>query len=127
VFVNGSLGYIIEFHDTSGFPIVEFDDGSLCVITPHLWEKTKGESKVVIGSFEQLPLRHAWAITIHKSQGQSFDDALINMGSGAFAAGQTYVALSRVRTLDGVHLSRALRESDVFIDPQVERFVNSMT
>jgi ATP-dependent exoDNAse (exonuclease V) alpha subunit len=78
---------------------------------------------VPIAEFQQLPLRLAWAVTIHKSQGLTYDEVVIDMGRGAFSPGQTYVALSRVRSLDGLYLTRAIRQQDVMVDANVLRFM----
>jgi ATP-dependent exoDNAse (exonuclease V) alpha subunit len=75
-----------------------------------------------VGSFSQLPLKLAWAITIHKSQGQTFDKLVLNLEGGAFTAGQTYVALSRCRRLEGLYLTKAIQIRDVKTDPIVHRF-----
>jgi ATP-dependent DNA helicase PIF1 len=80
----------------------------------------------VVGSFKQYPLKLAWAITIHKSQGQTFDDVIIDMGFGAFAHGQTYVALSRCRTLGGIALKRPIEKSDIIFDDRVYNFQKSL-
>lgn len=76
----------------------------------------------VTGLFQQFPVKLAWAITIHKSQGQTFDELHIDLGAGAFAHGQLYVALSRCRTLDGITLTRPVRYDDVIFDDQVFGF-----
>ena len=76
-----------------------------------------------LAEFQQIPLRLAWAVTVHKSQGQTYDEVVIDMGRGAFSPGQTYVALSRVRSLDGLYLTRAIKMSDVMVDQDVLRFM----
>lgn len=88
-------------------------------------EKKKIEEKV-IGSFEQYPIRLAWAITIHKSQGQTFNRVYIDLGSGAFAHGQTYVALSRCTSFDGIKLKRPVEKRDVIFDPRVYNYTKIM-
>jgi ATP-dependent exoDNAse (exonuclease V) alpha subunit len=77
---------------------------------------------VVTGSFRQYPIKLAWAITIHKSQGKTFDKVIINLGYGAFAHGQAYAALSRCRSYEGVYLNAPLRYSDIILDPRVRDF-----
>ncbi|MEL6124397.1 MAG: helicase C-terminal domain-containing protein, partial [Bacteroidota bacterium] len=84
-------------------------------------EKKEVEAEV-IGSFEQYPLKLAWAMTIHKSQGKTFDKVFIDMAGGAFEFGQTYVALSRCRTLHGVQLKSALSMDDVLVDQRIVDF-----
>lgn len=76
-----------------------------------------------VGRFTQFPLKLAWAMTIHKSQGKTFDRVVIDLGSGAFAHGQSYVALSRCRTLEGITLRRPLSERDLLLDPDVREFL----
>lgn len=122
--VNGSLGTVshLERHEIR----VEVD-GEEVEVTPEKWENMRFqydmlEDKIeseTIGTFLQYPLKLAYALTIHKSQGQTFDRVMIDMDRGAFAHGQTYVALSRCRTFEGVLLSRPIRMQDILFDEEV--------
>lgn len=78
-----------------------------------------------IGSFRQYPLKLAWAITIHKSQGKTFDKVLLDLGGGAFEHGQLYVALSRCRTLEGIVLRNPIRPNDVITDERIISFYDT--
>ncbi|MFE6996612.1 ATP-dependent RecD-like DNA helicase [Microbacterium sp. NPDC057659] len=126
--VNGSIGTVTRI--LGGSVRVELD-GEEVDVEPAVWERfryaynpgTKTLSREVVAEFTQFPLRLAWAVTIHKSQGKTYDRAVIDLGSGAFAPGQTYVALSRLTSLDGLYLSRPLRPSDIRVDPDVTRFM----
>lgn len=100
-FVNGSLGEVIGFDKTSDYPIVKLNNGKKVTILPDAWELRDGDKKR--SSLTQLPLRLAWAITVHKSQGMTLDAARINL-ERAFVEGMGYVALSRVRSLDTLSL-----------------------
>ena len=99
-----------------------------------MWERfryaydpaSKSLTREIVAEFTQFPLRLAWAVTIHKSQGKTYDRAVIDLGSGAFAPGQTYVALSRLTSLDGLYLSRPLRPSDIRVDEDVRRFMREV-
>lgn len=112
-YVNGSLGIVTGFDEDSGYPEVELRSGRRIIITPETWELHDGEKKRA--SISQLPLRLAWAITVHKSQGMTLDAARIDLRK-AFVEGMGYVALSRVRRLDALSLAginrMALRVSE---------------
>ncbi len=100
-YANGTLGTIIGFERGTGYPIMETYDGREIPIAPTDWAVEEGGK--VRAKISQIPLRLAWAITVHKSQGQSLDAAAMDL-SRAFEYGQGYVALSRVRSLSGIHL-----------------------
>ncbi|HMZ23437.1 MAG TPA: helicase C-terminal domain-containing protein, partial [Saprospiraceae bacterium] len=106
-------------------------DGKEVTVTRASWdmvrykldENDNGKIKPeVVGSFEQFPLKLAWAMSIHKSQGQTFDRVILDMEGGAFEFGQTYVALSRCRTLEGIVLKRPLKPRDIMVDQRVVDF-----
>lgn len=102
-FVNGSLGKVVDFANKAGarLPVVEFNSGRQVLIEPDSWDLTENDAKVA--SVTQLPLRLAYAITIHKAQGMTLDKAKINLAK-AFTPGMGYVALSRVRRLEDLYL-----------------------
>ena len=135
--VNGTIGTVVDL-PSSGGVVVEVD-GENFDVGRSTWEKVRYEIDeqfdealgrvkevlvaVPLAEFQQIPLRLAWAVTVHKSQGQTYDEVVIDMGRGAFSPGQTYVALSRVRSLDGLYLTRAIRMSDIMVDADVLRFM----
>lgn len=87
--------------------------------------KTKKIDETVLGSFTQYPVKLAWALTVHKSQGLTFNNAIIDLGHGAFAGGQTYVALSRCRSFEGMTLASTIADRDIFVNPSVTHFARS--
>lgn len=100
-YVNGSLGIVKDFEETTGYPIVEFRSGRTVTMAPETWELRDGDKKRA--GLSQVPLRLAWAITVHKSQGMTLDAARVDLRK-AFVEGMGYVALSRVRRLDTLSL-----------------------
>ncbi|MGO2660397.1 ATP-dependent DNA helicase [Mycetocola reblochoni] len=125
--VNGTIGTVVKIDGNVHVDV----DGNVVEVEPVTWEKhrysyvasTKELRKGIVADFTQFPLRLAWAITIHKSQGKSYEQAIIDLGSRAFSPGQVYVALSRLTSLDGLYLSRPLRPSDIIVDADVQRFM----
>lgn len=132
--INGSIGKIIDIFDAgynSKAIQIELAGGERVEVEPFKWEifhfyydedSDRIRSKV-IGSFRQFPLKLAWALTIHKSQGKTFDRIIVDIGRGAFCHGQLYVALSRCRSLEGVILKRPISRRDVLMDPRVSEFM----
>ncbi len=107
-YVNGTLGVVEDFEDLTGYPEVRLHNGKLVVASPETWELRDGDKKRA--SITQIPLRLAWAITVHKSQGMTLDAARIDLRK-AFVEGMGYVALSRVRSLDTLSLAGINRMS----------------
>lgn len=127
--VNGDIGTVHEL----GPDFIKIElKGAVYQVEPHVWEDVRYEFNAltqklepkVKGFFKQYPLKLAWAITIHKSQGLTFDNIYLDIGRGAFAPGQTYVALSRCRSLSGVHLKKDICVKDILCDPRVKQFFN---
>lgn len=135
-FVNGTIGKVIELQTDKIFiEIIKDGQKEIIDVDPVEWESVKYFSDAVnpknieqevIGTFNQYPLKLAWAITIHKSQGKTFENVIIDLGSrGAFAHGQTYVALSRCTTLDGIILSTPIKPQDIMVDPRIIDFLEA--
>ena len=126
--VNGTLGYIDSIDDEE---ITVNIDGKIHSVPKETWnkiqyvlnEETNTLDEKVVSSFTQFPLKLAWAITIHKSQGQTYNTVAIDMGYGAFAHGQTYVALSRCKTLEGIYLNRKISREDIIVESKIIDFM----
>ena len=140
LWVNGTIGIVTALEEEAVWVEIKVDVGGKEMIEglPELmrvervtWDSLRyvldpasGKPKAkTIGHFTQFPLKLAWAITIHKSQGKTFDKVIIDLGRGAFAHGQSYVALSRCRTLAGITLNQCLTERDLVLDPEVREFL----
>ena len=130
--VNGTLGIV---KNLTNYDVEVEIDGTTYSIEKANWEVieyqyNKEEKKIeaiVTGSFTQYPLKLAWAITIHKSQGQTFENVVIDLGNGAFTHGQTYVALSRCTSLEGIILKTQIRQRDIILDQKIARFIRERT
>lgn len=132
--INGSIGTVAEIEESEDGPDilwVDLPNGEVVDVLPHKWEMfefsfDKESSKILsesIGSFTQYPIRLAWAVTIHKSQGMTFNRAIIDIGRGTFSHGQLYVALSRCVSIEGIILKKPVHRRNVLLDQRVIHFV----
>ena len=118
---NGSQGIVVGFDDVTGCPRVKYNNGVEMVMARHVW----ASEKIPGVGVAQVPLILAWALTIHKSQGATLDVAEIDVGSGIFECGQTYVALSRVKSLQGLYLT-SFDAKRIRINKKVKDFYESL-
>jgi len=132
-FVNGTLGTVESLESKTIMVRItdEREESNLIEVEKATWEliryryDAQNENEIeanVIGTYEQYPLILAWAVTIHKSQGKTFQNALIDLSGGAFDFGQTYVALSRCKTLEGIFLKKAITPRDIMVDNRITEY-----
>ena len=129
--VNGTIGQVSGLTDTD--IKVKLKDGEIYSVEKRMWENIKYQynkekkkiEQEIVGTFKQYPLKLAWAITIHKSQGLTFDKVVVDFGSGTFASGQAYVALSRATSFEGLFLKQKLNSTDIYIDDEIKEFAKT--
>jgi len=125
---NGTIGKVTRLRD--GEVYVTLEDGNELEVLPEIWEnmqytyneKEKKVEEKVLGTFMQIPIKPAWALTVHKSQGLTFNHVVIDFVGGAFTGGQTYVALSRCTSMEGITLLKPLSERDIIVNMAVVDF-----
>lgn len=128
--VNGTIGVVSGFDPVEDTLYVITDDGKECDVKRESWrnirykynEEKKQIEEEELGTFTQYPVRLAWAITIHKSQGLTFSRVVIDFTGGVFAGGQAYVALSRCTSLEGIQLKKPISRADIFVRPEIVNF-----
>jgi len=132
--VNGTIGKVVSVQEdltSSPVIVVELENGQTVEVPPFRWEMfrfffndvTRAIEAESTGAFVQYPLKLAWAVTIHKSQGKTFSKVIVDIGAGAFSHGQTYVALSRCTALSGLVLRRPISRRDILLDRRVVEFL----
>jgi ATP-dependent exoDNAse (exonuclease V) alpha subunit len=130
--VNGTLGIVTKLEGKVAVWI-RSKDGQEVRLAKEKWEiysyiyndETKNIEPIVVGTIDQIPLRHAWALTIHKAQGTTLDNVYVDLKNGTFAHGQAYVALSRCRTLAGLKLASTFYPNNVMVDDHVHDFMKN--
>lgn len=131
LWVNGTIGTVETL--TKDLLEIRLENGDVHAVEPEKWSNIRysydSKKKEIIeeelGSFTQYPVKLAWALTIHKSQGLTFNNVVIDIGRGAFTGGQTYVALSRCRSFDGLTLRSTVADRDIFVNPAILSFSHS--
>ncbi len=135
---NGSVGKILGIgvdEDEQSVLVVELSGGDKVEVSPYTWKVSryffnKKENRLdaeIIGSFTQYPVRLAWAVTIHKSQGKTFDRVIVDIGKGAFVHGQVYVAISRCTNFEGLILKKPILKKHIWMDWKIVRFFNTLS
>lgn len=135
--VNGSLGRVVgvSCNRKESYDVIKvrFPDNRIECVAPFIWEvfhfkyneRARAIESEVVGTFTQYPLRLAWAVTIHKSQGKTFDKVIIDISRGAFACGQVYVALSRCTSFEGIALKNPIKKQHIFSDWRIVKFLTN--
>lgn len=137
-FVNSQPGTVIDYDPVQPSVTLQLDNGQRPVLSQNCWTRyaydieygDRGSLNLVrreVGRFWQLPILPAYAITIHKSQGQTLDRVHINLEGGCFVSGQAYTALSRVRSLNSLTIAQPIHISDAFVDPMLQEHYEAIT
>ncbi len=132
--INGDVGKVIHLQKDPEMIKVELKSGRVVKVQPYEWSRVKYKydrkndriKADKVGVFKQLPIRLSWATTIHKAQGKTFEEVMIDFGRGTFSHGQAYVALSRCKNLEGLSLKRPIRRSDIIVDRRVVNFLKKI-